>query len=103
MFRCSLLASIELQNGQEGLLGHLNPSDLLHSLLARFLLLEQLALAADIAAVELGGDVLSQRLHGVAGENPRARRGLNRNVEELTRDGLLKALHERPAGAICLV
>ena len=40
---------IELQNGQERLLGHFDRSDLLHALLSFFLFFEQFALARDIA------------------------------------------------------
>ena len=42
---------IDLQHGQEGLLRNLDRAELLHALLAGFLLLEQLALARDVAAV----------------------------------------------------
>src|SRR5579885_643925 len=45
----SLLAHVE--HRQEGLLGNLHGADLLHALLAFLLLLQQLALARDVAAV----------------------------------------------------
>src|SRR5690606_7600664 len=48
---------VDLQHRQERLLGHLDPPHLLHPLLPRFLLLQQLLLAGDVAAVELRGDV----------------------------------------------
>src|SRR5215475_2250344 len=41
------------QGGNERLLRHLHPTDGLHALLAFFLLLQQLALARDVAAVTL--------------------------------------------------
>ena len=44
---------VERQHGQERLLRHLDRADLLHPLLALLLLLEQLALAGDVAAVAL--------------------------------------------------
>src|SRR6185437_12719637 len=66
--RPGLLA--QLEHGQEGLLGHLDPPDLLHPLLALLLLLEQLALAGDVAAVALGGDVLAVGLDRLAGHDP---------------------------------
>src|SRR3954453_8426846 len=53
----------DLEHRQERLLGHLDPADLLHALLAFLLLLEQLALARDVAAVALGDHVLAHRLH----------------------------------------
>ena len=46
--------SLDLQHGQERLLRDLDRADLLHALLALFLLLEELALARDVAAVALG-------------------------------------------------
>src|SRR5437764_13354810 len=85
---CSTLL-IDLENGQERLLRNLHRSDLLHALLALLLLLQQLALAGDVATVELRGHVLAQRLHRLAGQDPRADRGLNRHVEDLARDRLL--------------
>src|ERR1700733_15464494 len=50
----------DLQYGQEGFLRNLHRADLLHALLAFLLLLQQLALARDVATVALGGDVLAQ-------------------------------------------
>ena len=44
----------DLQHGQERFLRNLDAADLLHPLLAFFLLLEQLALTRDVAAVALG-------------------------------------------------
>src|SRR5687768_12955842 len=56
-----------LQHRQERLLGDLDASHALHALLAFLLLLEQLSLARDVAAVTLGEHVLAQRLHRLAG------------------------------------
>src|SRR5918911_2906661 len=50
-----------LECGDEGLLRDLDFAELAHLLLARLLLLEQLALARDVAAVALGEHVLAQR------------------------------------------
>src|SRR5205814_2398439 len=44
----------ELEHGEERLLRHLDATHLLHPLLALLLLLEQLFLAGDVAAVALG-------------------------------------------------
>src|SRR5687767_3341412 len=55
--------SVDLQDGQEGLLRYLHRTDLLHPLLSFLLLLEKLALAADVTAVALREHVLPQRLH----------------------------------------
>src|ERR1700685_3406651 len=49
----------QAQRRDEGLLGHLHPADVLHLLLALFLLLEQLALAGDVTAVALAQHVLA--------------------------------------------
>src|SRR5690625_1052695 len=52
------------QNSQESFLRNFYLSHLLHAALAGFLLFEQLALAADIAAIALGGDILAKGLDG---------------------------------------
>ena len=59
-----------LEHGQERLLRDLDPPDLLHALLPFLLLLEELALAGDVAAVALGGDVLAQRLDASRARSP---------------------------------
>ena len=75
-----LLASVvtQAQRGDEGLLGHLDAPDVLHPLLALLLLLEQLALAGDVAAVALGQDVLALGLDRLAGDDAPADGGLDR-------------------------
>ena len=73
--------------------------------LPSFWLLEQLALARDVAAVALGEHVFALRLHRLAGDDPAADRGLDRHVEQLARDQLaqlrrhLAAVHVGP-GAV---
>src|SRR5215207_9161369 len=84
-----LATAIHLQHGEECLLRDLDRPDLLHPLLALLLLLEQLPLAGDVAAVELRGDVLAQRLDGLAGDHVRADRRLHGDVEKLPRDRVL--------------
>src|SRR4051812_17047323 len=54
----------DFENGQKGLLGNFDVADLLHALLSFLLLLEQLALARDVAAVALGRHVLANGLDG---------------------------------------
>src|SRR5450631_3552321 len=76
------------QRGDEGLLGHLDPADHLHPLLADLLLLEQLALTGDVTAVALGQDVLAHRADGLPGDDPRTDGGLDRHLEVLARDQL---------------
>ena len=79
---------VEVEGGDEGLLRHLDPADLLHLLLAFLLALEQLALARDVTAVALREHVLALRLHRLAGDDAPADRGLDRHVEQLARDQL---------------
>src|SRR3712207_6875935 len=55
------------------------------ALLALLLLFEQLALAADVAAVALGEHVLTLGLDRLAGNDLRADRRLDRHVEHLAR------------------
>src|SRR3954471_22866344 len=90
--------AVERQDGQEHLLGHLDRPDDLHALLALLLLLEQLALARDVAAVALGEHVLALGLDGLARDDARPDRGLDRHVEELPRDHLPQPLDQRLPG-----
>src|SRR5829696_157292 len=99
----SLRVVAQLQDGQERLLGHLDPADLLHAPLALLLALEQLALAGDVAAVALGRDVLAERLDGLAGDDLRAHGGLDRHVVLLARDLLAQALGQDLALVVGLV
>src|SRR5688572_22259876 len=94
----SLLAHAE--HRQEGLLGNLHRAELLHALLALFLLLEELALARHVAAVALGENVLAQRLHGRARDDLAADRGLDRDLEHLARDQLLHLVDELAAALV---
>src|SRR5712691_12712916 len=61
-----------LQHREERFLRDFHFADALHALLACLLLLEQLALARDVAAVALGEHVLAQRLHRFAGDDAAA-------------------------------
>src|SRR5262245_27947557 len=72
----SLLAA-DLQDGEKRLLRDLDLTELLHALLALFLLLQQLALAGYVAAVALRRDVLAQRLDRRARDDVRADRRLH--------------------------
>src|SRR5215471_18526996 len=91
------LLVLDLQYRKESLLGYLHRAHLLHALLARLLLLEQLALARDIAAVALRQHVLAQRLDRLARDDMRAYCRLHRDVEHLARDQLAHAGDEVPA------
>src|SRR6185503_4067329 len=65
------------EGGNEGLLRHLDPADHLHPLLAFLLLLQQLPLASDVAAVTLRQDILADRPHGLPSDHPGTDRGLD--------------------------
>src|SRR6185503_5728268 len=101
--RSSGLRSSAFQHRQEGLLGHLDAADLLQALLAFLLLLEELALAGDVAAVALGGDVLAHGLDGLAGDHPAADGGLDGHLVELARDHRAQLLDQRLALLVRLV
>src|SRR4051812_16048163 len=93
--RASLLAiAIHLEHREERLLWNLDRAHLLHPLLALLLLLEELLLPADVAAVELRRHVLADGLDGLTGDHVGADRRLDGNVELLPRDRLAQALHQ---------
>ena len=81
----------------------LDPADHLHPLLALLLLLEQLALAGDVAAVALGEHVLADGADGLAGDDPGADGGLDRHLELLPRDQLLELAGHHHAVGVRLV
>src|SRR4029078_7877178 len=90
---------VELQRRDEDVARHLDAPDRLHLLLAFLLLLQQLALTRDVAAVALGEHVLALGLHGLAGDDLATDRGLDRHIEHLPRDQFLQLLaHARPVG-----
>ena len=95
--RCRSERSAHLERGQEGFLRDLDLADLAHALLALLLLLQELALAGDVAAVALGQHVLAERLDRLAGDDPAADRGLDRHLELLPRDQLLELLADAAA------
>src|SRR6266849_4680513 len=85
------------QHGEEGLLWDLDGPHHLHALLAFLLLLEELLLARDVAAVALGEHVLALRLHGLARYDLAPDGGLDAHVEHLLRDELAELRHEDAA------
>src|SRR6266536_1694831 len=86
---------VQVEHREEGLLRYLDRADLLHPLLARLLLLEQLALPRDVAAVALREHVLATCLDGLARDHASADRRLDRDVEHLPGDLLAQPLDER--------
>src|SRR5438045_3244022 len=97
------LKSVDLQDRQERLLREVDAADLLHPLLALFLLLEELLLAGDVAAVALRDDVLAERLDRLPRQDLRADRRLDDHLEHLLRDHLLHLLAEGAALVLRLV
>src|SRR3984885_12368332 len=91
------LVAAAFEHRQEGLLRNFDLAELLHPLLAFALLLQQLALAGDVAAIALGGDVLAQRGDGFPGDDPRADGGLKRNLELMLGDFAFEPFHEGAA------
>ena len=59
----------DFKDRKEGFLRNIHFADTLHALLAFFLLVEQLALTADIAAVALGDNVFADSSDGGAGND----------------------------------
>src|SRR5882724_8258015 len=92
-----------LEDRQEGFLGHLDLADLLHALLALLLLLEELSLARNVAAVALGGHVLAHGLDRLAGDDPAAHRRLDSDLVELARDDAAELLGQGLAFLVGLV
>ena len=84
----------DLERGQERALRNLDLAELAHPLLAFLLLLQQLLLARDVAAVALGQHVLAQRLDVLARNDVGADGRLDRHVEHLPGDQLLHLLHQ---------
>src|SRR5208282_3229386 len=89
-----------LERREEGGLRDLDLAELAHALLALLLLVQELALARDVAAVALGGHVLAQGRDGLARDDAPPDRRLDRDLEELPRDELLEALAEQAAALL---
>src|SRR5262249_25320444 len=92
--------AFRLQHGQEGLLRDLHRAHLLHPLLALLLLLEELALPADVATVALGEHVLAHRGDGLTGDDPAADGRLDRHLVHLLGNDLFQARTHVPAALV---
>ena len=84
------LVLVQLQHCHEGFGGDRNRTKGTHTLLAFLLLLQQLLLTGDIAAVALGQHVLTQSLDGLTGYDLSANGCLDRNLELSAGDILLQ-------------
>src|SRR3990172_7949012 len=89
-WKFTLLPFVHAEDGQEGFLRDLDGADPLHPLLAFLLLLEELALAGDVAAVALGQHVLAHRPDRLAADDMRTDGRLDRHFEHLARDQFLE-------------
>src|SRR6266436_6430473 len=99
----SFIGRSALEHRQERFLRQLDLADLLHALLSLLLLLEELALARDVATVALGGDVLAHGLDGLARDDPAADGRLDSDLVELSRDDPAELLGQRLALLVGLV
>src|ERR1035437_143313 len=81
---CRVATSVKAEHRHEGLLGDLDIADALHPRFTRLLLLEELALARDVAAVALGDDVLAECRDRLACHALAADGGLGRDLEHLS-------------------
>ena len=87
---------VHLQRRQERRLWDLHFAKLAHPLLALLLLLQQLALARDVAAIALRRHIFRQRAQRLTCDDPTADRRLDRNLEQLPRDQILQLAADRP-------
>src|SRR5690606_9230666 len=76
---------LDLQDGEERLLGDLDIADLLHALLAGLLSFEKFLLARDVAAIAFRKHILAQGLDVLAGDDLGAYGCLDGDVEHLAR------------------
>src|SRR5512141_859284 len=90
----AIISLLDLEYGQERLLGNLDGADLLHPLLPFLLLLQELQLPRDVAAVAFRDDVLPDRLHRLPGDDLAADRRLDGHFEHLAGDQLPQALRD---------
>ena len=72
------LIVVHFEGGDEGFLGNLHFAELTHLLFALFLLVEEFAFTADVAAIAFGGYVLAQRAQRFARDNLAANGCLDR-------------------------
>ena len=91
------------QGSDECFLRHLDPAHHFHPLLAFLLLLQQLALAGDVAAVAFREHVLANGPDVLAGDDPGSDGRLDRHLELLPRNELAQLLRHLDAVVVGLV
>src|SRR4051794_7399419 len=94
--RLEFVMSLELQDGQKGFLGNVDFTYLFHPLLPLFLLLEQLPLSRDVAAVALRGHVFAHGPDRFTADDLRTNRGLDGHFVLLSRDEFFQFCGELP-------
>src|SRR5690242_7941884 len=94
---------VNLEHREKRFLRDLDGPDLLHALLPFLLLLEQLALARDVAAVALGRHVLAEWADRFPRDDLGPDRRLDHHLEQLPRDQLPQLLRDLAAPLIRLV
>src|SRR5690606_949336 len=95
--------TVNLENSQEGFLGNFNIANLLHAFLAGLLFLQQLLLAAHVAAVAFGSHVLAQGLDRLTGNDLAADCRLNGHIIHLTGNQFLHFFHQQASFVVGLV
>src|ERR1700722_3565982 len=94
----SIVAVVE--DGEKGFLRDLDVPYLFHTLLALFLLLQQLSFARNVAAVALGRDILAQGRDRFARDHPAADGRLDRHLELVPLDFAPQFLDQFAAPAV---
>jgi hypothetical protein len=89
------------QRGDEGFLGNAYIPILPHPRLALLLLVQQLLLARNVAAIAFRRHVLAHRRDGLAGDYLAADRGLDGDFEQVAGDQVFQALAHAAASGLC--
>src|SRR5216684_4551640 len=89
-------ALVKLEHRHECFLRDLDRTHPLHPSLSFFLLLEQLALAGDVAPVALGQDILAHRRYRLARDHLTADGRLDRHFVQLAGNDRLERLAQLP-------
>ena len=102
-FAACLVITVQLQHAHKCFLRNFYRAQLPHSLFTLFLLLQQLFLTGNIAAVALGKHVFPHGLNGFSGNDLAADRRLYRHLKQLPRNVLFQLLHDFSCPFVCLV
>src|SRR5580704_1083037 len=89
-----LIVAADFEDREKRLLWYLDLAELLHSLFAFALFLQQLSLARDVAAIALGGDILPHSRDCFASDDARTDRRQQRNLELMLRDFAFEPFHK---------